>query len=126
MSNPRYSEAAFRQIKREHLFHTFLQWARPSGEIEDSPVSLEDSRVPGFAGYRPRFYQWGAGEVGKRWLREWGPLRPDAVVDVHPRKIGSRIMGLQSFGPRIYPRPVRHSSWWPSAHAARARRFGNG
>ncbi len=38
-----------------------------------------------------RFYQWGAGEVGKVWLREWGHRMPEAVVDINPRKIGRRI-----------------------------------
>jgi glycosyltransferase involved in cell wall biosynthesis len=69
MVDPRYSDSAFRALKRHHLFATYLR-------------------------DRPRFHQWGAGEVGKRWLREWDLRRPEAVVDVHPRKIGQRIHGV--------------------------------
>lgn len=78
MTDPRYTEAAFRQIKRAHLFQTFL--------------SSGDS-----------FYQWGAGEVGKRWLREWDRARPEAVVDLHPRKIGFRVHGIPVILPEELP-----------------------
>lgn len=69
MRDPRYSDAAFRALKRHYLAETHL------------------------AGQR-RFIQWGAGDVGKRWLREWTDLRPEAVVDIHPRKIGTHIHGV--------------------------------
>jgi len=69
MTDPRYGEEAFRRLKRHVLFQTYLKEAG-----------------------RP-FIQWGAGEVGKRWLPEW-PTPPLAVVDVHPRKIGRSIHGV--------------------------------
>lgn len=69
MTDPRYGEEAFRRLKRHFLFQTYLKEAG-----------------------RP-FIQWGAGEVGKRWLPEW-PIPPLAVVDIHPRKIGRRIHGV--------------------------------
>ncbi len=46
MTDPRYSPASFRALKRHYLFQTYLR-----------------DRA---------FHQWGAGEVGKTWLREWG------------------------------------------------------
>lgn len=70
MSDPRYSEASFRALKRHYLFQSYLRDQRP-------------------------FWQWGAGEVGKRWLREWQDRRPEAVIDVHPRKIGRNIHGYR-------------------------------
>ena len=69
MTDPRYSPEAFRKIKRHYLFQTYLK------------------------GKEHTFIQWGAGEVGKKWLREW-PVPPVAVVDIHPRKIGCRIHGV--------------------------------
>ncbi len=66
MLDQRYSPAAFRKMKRHFLFQTYLK------------------------GKETAFIQWGAGEVGKKWLREW-PMPPLAVVDVHPRKIGRTI-----------------------------------
>lgn len=74
MTDPRYSEAAFRALKRHYLFETYLR---------DRPV----------------FHQWGAGEVGKRWLRDWSTPRPFAVVDIHPRKIGRKIHGYRVIAP---------------------------
>ena len=70
MSDRRYGAEAFRRLKRYILFQTYL-------------------KEPG----RP-FIQWGAGEVGKRWLPEW-PSPPAAVVDIHPRKIGRTIHGVK-------------------------------
>lgn len=80
MSSPRYAETAFRALKRHFLFETYLK---------------EDMR----------FCQWGAGEVGKRWLRDWGPRRPELVVDVHPRKIGRKIHGFPIVPPEALPPP---------------------
>lgn len=69
MTDQRYSPASFRRLKRHYLFQTYLK------------------------GKEQSFIQWGAGEVGKIWLREW-PVPPAAVVDVHPRKIGKKIHGV--------------------------------
>lgn len=80
MSDPRYSEAAFRAIKRHYLFESYLK-------------------------NRPIFHQWGAGEVGKRWLREWDDRRPFAAVDIHPRKIGRKIHGCRIIPPDHLPPP---------------------
>ncbi len=65
----RYSPENFRALKRHYLFRSVLK-------------------------DRPCFYQWGAGEVGKAWLKEWGRHAPNAVVDVNPRKIGKVIHGI--------------------------------
>ena len=51
------------------------------------------------------FYQWGAGQVGKRWLREWGPRKPEAVIDINVRKIGSHIHGYAVLPPAQLPPP---------------------
>ena len=80
MTDPRYSPAAFRAMKRHYLFQTYLK--RREGA----------------------FIQWGAGEVGKRWLREW-PQAPAAVVDVHPRKIGRSIHGVPVISQDALPPP---------------------
>ncbi|NLV42618.1 MAG: glycosyltransferase [Candidatus Hydrogenedentes bacterium] len=79
-TDPRYAEAAFRRCKRHYLAESGL-W---------------DGR---------RFFQWGAGEVGKRWLREWETLRPEAVVDINPRKIGRTIHGTPVIAPPDLPPP---------------------
>ncbi len=52
------------------------------------------------------FYQWGAGEVGKKWLREWQP-KPLAVVDINPRKIGRLIHDVPVIAPEELPPPGR-------------------
>ncbi len=80
MNDPRYNEAAFRALKRHFLFKSYLK-------------------------DRPIFHQWGAGEVGKRWLREWGGHGPFAVVDIHPRKIGRNIHGYRIIPPEHLPHP---------------------
>lgn len=80
MNDPRYTPKAFRQLKR-HYLHKAL-----------------------FASNRP-LYQWGAGEVGKRWLREWEGGRPEAVVDINPRKIGRTIHGTPVIAPDALPPP---------------------
>jgi len=78
--DPRYSLRSFRNLKRHYLFSTYL------------------------AG-RTQFYQWGAGEVGKLWLREWGRRAPCAVVDINPRKIGRMIHGTPVIGQEELPGP---------------------
>lgn len=80
MTDSRYSEEAFRRLKRHFLFRTCLK---------------EEGRP---------FIQWGAGEVGKRWLPEW-PTPPVAVVDVHPRKIGRSIHGVKVITSNELPAP---------------------
>ena len=80
MTDDRYHEKAFRALKRYFLYTTVLH------NIEN------------------RFYQWGAGEVGKRWLREW-PQPPQAVVDINPRKIGHSIHGVPVIAPEQLPPP---------------------
>ena len=80
MTDPRYSDANFRALKRRYLLH-----------------AIQHSDTP--------FYQWGAGEVGKRWLREWGDRPPLAVVDLHPRKLGLRIHGVPVVPPEGLPPP---------------------
>lgn len=79
-TDPRYGEAAFRACKRAYL---------RLGPLRNRPV----------------FHQWGAGEVGKRWLREWGDAPPAAVVDINPRKIGRRIHGTSVIAPESLPPP---------------------
>lgn len=80
MTDERYSEKAFRALKRHFLKATVLQ------------------------GKEKQFYQWGAGEVGKRWLREW-PHPPQTVVDINPRKIGRTIHGVPVINPETLPPP---------------------
>jgi len=80
MTSSRYGEGAFRDLKRHYLFASFLKDGRP-------------------------FHQWGAGQVGKRWLREWKPRRPVAVIDINPRKIGSRIHQTPVIAPGDLPPP---------------------
>lgn len=82
MTSPRYSPEAFRALKRRHLRQTRLA-------------------------QHPRFIQWGAGEVGKRWLREWDAPGPQAVVDINPRKIGRTIHGVPVIAPQDLPPPGR-------------------
>lgn len=82
MTDPRYSEAAFRKLKRHYLQQDILA-------------------------QRPCFHQWGAGEVGKQWLREWGASGPAAVVDLNPRKIGRIIHGIPVIAPEALPPPGR-------------------
>jgi len=68
--SPRYAPEAFRRLKIEHL----RRWALP-----DRPLVL-----------------WGAGRVGKAFLRSWlatGGRPVEALVDLDPRKIGQTIHG---------------------------------
>ncbi len=80
MTSSRYGEGQFRKLKRHYLFASYLQGDRP-------------------------FYQWGAGEVGKRWLREWRSRKPLAAVDINPRKIGGRIHDVPIIAPEELPPP---------------------
>lgn len=80
MVDGRYSLERFRALKRHYLFETHLK-------------------------SRSSFLQWGAGEVGKSWLKEWGELeRPRAVVDINPRKVGRIIHGTPVIAPQELPR----------------------
>ena len=80
VTDPRYGLDRFRALKRHSLERIYL-------------------------GARPTLYQWGAGVVGKKWLREWGTPRPKAVVDLHPRKIGETIHGCPVIAPDALPSP---------------------
>lgn len=79
-TDPRYSVERFRACKREYLRRGVLGGGRP-------------------------FYQWGAGNAGKDWLREWDEPRPVAVVDINPRKIGKTIHSVQVIRPDDLPTP---------------------
>jgi len=79
MTHPRYSLKQFRACKRHYLKRSVLN--------NDAP-----------------FYQWGAGEVGKAWLREWDEAAPVVAVDIHPRKIGKRIHRVPIIPPDQLPR----------------------
>jgi glycosyltransferase involved in cell wall biosynthesis len=79
-TDPRYAERQFRAVKRHYLFRTYLK-------------------------DRSNFYQWGPGEVGKRWLREWEERRPVAVVDINPKRIGETIHGVPVIAPEDLPPP---------------------
>lgn len=93
-----------------------LQWRNEATRLSltDSRYSLEQFRrlkrhyieayiLPNIGSRR--FVQWGAGEVGKRWLREWGRVRPEAVVDIHPRKINTKIHGYPVIAMEELPAP---------------------
>jgi len=79
MRDGRYGEAQFRACKRHYLRKLYLD------------------------GGGPPLYQWGAGEVGKRWLRDVDALPVKAVVDLHPRKIGITIHGVPVIAPDGLP-----------------------
>ncbi len=80
LNDDRYGPEQFRSLKRDHL-----------------EGILHKQGVP--------FWQWGAGEVGKSWLREWDDLRPVCVVDVNPRKMGKTIHGYAIVPPTVLPPP---------------------
>ncbi|MCC6794312.1 MAG: glycosyltransferase [Candidatus Hydrogenedentes bacterium] len=82
MTDARYSLEQFRRLKRHYI---------------------EEHVLPNIG--NRRFVQWGAGEVGKRWLREWGSVRPEGVVDIHPRKIGTKIHGYRVIAMDELPLP---------------------
>lgn len=82
MRDERYSEAQFRACKRHYL----------------PRVMPLDDGLP--------LVQWGAGEVGKRWLRDADAFPTVAVVDLHPRKIGRRMHGVLVIPPEDLP-PVK-------------------
>jgi len=69
----RYTQDALRRCKLDHLL---------------------DAEVGPLAGRRQILF-WGAGRVGKHWLRELPALGVSiaAAVDLHPRKLGLRIHG---------------------------------
>jgi glycosyltransferase involved in cell wall biosynthesis len=79
MRDARYEEAQFRACKRHYLKRLYLN------------------------GSGPPLYQWGAGEVGKRWLRDPDAFPIEAVVDIHPRKIGTKIHGVRVIAPDDLP-----------------------
>ena len=79
-TDQRYGPIQFRALKRRYLARSYLSEGR-------------------------EFYQWGAGVVGKNWLREWEAERPKAVVDLHPRKIGKTIHGARVIAPEELPGP---------------------
>lgn len=80
MTSPRYDEAAFRRFKRHWIVESRITGGRP-------------------------LYQWGAGEVGKRWLLEWPEGALHAVADIRPSKIGQRIHGYDVIRPEELPAP---------------------
>ncbi len=80
MRDARYGLDRFRALKRHYLFRSYL-------------------------GGNRRFYQWGAGEVGKVWLREWEEAKPELVIDINPRKIGQTIHGVPVVAPEEVPEP---------------------
>ncbi|HOJ33708.1 MAG TPA: glycosyltransferase [Candidatus Hydrogenedentes bacterium] len=79
-TSERYSAAQFRAIKRHYLLEL--------GYLKSKA-----------------FFQWGAGKVGKQWLREWKLVVPRAVVDINPRKIGRVIHGVPVIAPDDLPPP---------------------
>ena len=78
LNNGRYSPEQFRALKRAHLVTVLVD----SGKA---------------------FWQWGAGEVGKVWLREWDSIRPRSVDDINPRKFGKKIHGYPVVPPEDLP-----------------------
>ena len=80
MTDERYSLPRFRELKRHY--------------VEAMYLSKLDA-----------FYQWGAGAVGKTWLREWETRLPKAVVDIAPRKIGKIIHDTLVIEPEDLPKP---------------------
>jgi len=80
MRDARYTPENFRALKRYYLGQRYLRG-------------------------RTAFHQWGAGEVGKAWLREWDAAKPVAVVDINPRKVGRRIHGIPVIWPDALPGP---------------------
>lgn len=80
LRDERYSLAQFRALKRHYLFRSYLA-------------------------DRDAFYQWGAGEVGKAWLREWDGRKPLAAVDINPRKFGKVIHEVPVIAPDGLPEP---------------------
>lgn len=82
MAHFRYSPEQFRALKRHFLAQSYL-------------ASLKSRRL----------FQWGAGEVGKFWLREWNEIVPECVVDINPRKIGKHIHQVPVIAPDDLPSP---------------------
>ena len=67
-TDPRYNQDAFLRCRTHYLLRGPLAGA-------------------------PRFFQWGAGRYGKRVLRLLleGGRRPEALIDIDPKKIGKRV-----------------------------------
>lgn len=80
MTSRRYAPLAFRKLKRHYLMQTHLA----EGKV---------------------FFQWGAGKTGKPWLRAWTNPKPEAVVDINERKIGTEIHGVKVIRPEDLPPP---------------------
>lgn len=80
LNDDRYSPDQFRWLKRTHLTVVLCGAGKP-------------------------IWQWGAGEVGKAWLREWDGVRPERVVDINPRKFGKFIHGYEVVAPEALPLP---------------------
>jgi glycosyltransferase involved in cell wall biosynthesis len=75
----RYTQDALRRCKLDHLL-----------DEEVGPLAS-----------RRRILFWGAGRVGKRWLRDLPAfgVTVEAAVDLHPRKLGRRIHGAPVIPP---------------------------
>jgi len=80
MTDRRYSRESFIAVKQHYLRRTYLR-------------------------NRKTLYQWGAGEVGKAWLRTWQTPKPLAVIDINPRKIGRVIHGTPVVAPEDLSAP---------------------
>lgn len=80
MNDDRYSLANFRAVKCHYLKQLYPQ-------------------------VTTAFFQWGAGDVGKQWLREWDRKKPEAVVDINPRKFGKTIHDVPVISPEQLPKP---------------------
>lgn len=80
MTHDRYSLENFRALKRHYLPQLYPQITQG-------------------------FHQWGAGDVGKQWLREWTNHRPRAVVDIDPRMFGKTIHDTPVIEPDQLPTP---------------------
>ncbi|MFV1986522.1 MAG: glycosyltransferase [Gemmatimonadota bacterium] len=83
-ASTRYSAAAFRRLKIEHL----REWAMPESRLAGRDLVV-----------------WGAGKVGKAFVRDWlatGGASFAALIDLDPRKIGQEIHG----SPVVHPRDL--------------------
>jgi hypothetical protein len=86
MTDPRYGEDRFTACKAEHL--------------------CRDSAIGFLAGSR-RYLLWGYGGTGRSLARELlkRGRSPQAIVEVHPGRIGNTIMGAAVIGPEDLPAP---------------------
>jgi hypothetical protein len=96
----RYRRAAFTRVKQEHLL-----------ALEGDAI-----RSPGFA-------LWGAGRLARpwrQWLRGLG-VRPEFVADIHPGRIGQRMLGAPVVPAEAVPaHDWRYLLVTVSGHEARA------